>query len=482
MGSSIIKVKRDPTIKLPKLKAELQSTCEKETGQEQEWSPRDVQQTKVFGILMPIIALNGIIVDWGELDYFSLDATGHVPKIEFSFVDRLNQFEKLDLPGTSNEVQIQILPQFDGAYKKIDMLFYVTQIDVNGGMVKGKAEYKNKELIKTQFKSFGELSTYKLIDEISKETGLGLASNIEDTDDKRYIYCDHMDYEELMDREIEISGASETHVYDYWIDLWNYLVICDIFERYDSIDPVEKQPIWIADIAESAKFSDKIVPIQTARVFTNSPAHARSELYVNDYNSVNHTGLGYSQGTTRIVSVYDEDKKEYIDHLVKDGDVEEDNFIKYEYAGEVYGGYNYLFAEECRDMYMRKINSETIVITLNHPVLSIMRGEQIRFVWMENNQEDVYNRQQLEEAGIPKIEQLDMPGWMREWVMTCKDNKGIDPLQINLEVSGQYTVIGQYMSYDNQQWTYQMTLARPAKRKIRQLPKDSDTANVKKDI
>jgi hypothetical protein len=71
---------------------------------------------------------------------------------------------------------------------------------------------------------------------------LGLASNLSNTEDKRYIYCNNINYVDSIDREIKFGG-SESVILDSWVDYWNYINIVDIFERYNSIDSDLK--LWV---------------------------------------------------------------------------------------------------------------------------------------------------------------------------------------------------------------------------------------------
>jgi hypothetical protein len=102
--------------------------------------------------------------------------------------------------------------------------------------------YKIPELYCSRLKSYGEITTYDYITQIANDTSLGLASNLSNTEDKRYIYCNNINYVDSIDREIKFGG-NESVILDSWIDYWNYINIVDIFERYNSIDSDLK--LWV---------------------------------------------------------------------------------------------------------------------------------------------------------------------------------------------------------------------------------------------
>jgi hypothetical protein len=102
--------------------------------------------------------------------------------------------------------------------------------------------YKIPELYGSRLKSYGEITTYDYLTQIANDTSLGLASNLSNTEDKRYIYCNNINYVDSIDREIKFGG-NESVILDSWVDYWNYINIVDIFERYNSIDSDLK--LWV---------------------------------------------------------------------------------------------------------------------------------------------------------------------------------------------------------------------------------------------
>lgn len=166
------------------------------------------------------------------------------------------------------------------------------------------------------------------------------------------------------------------------------------------------------------------------------------------------------------MSIYEENKHEWIDHHITDGDIKKNVFERYEYLGEVYGDYNYLLAEQAREIYLRKIKSETIVLHAIKPQLGIMRGDQLRFVWYDPDMSNAMNQDNLEEAGaIKSSEQLSaILGWVKDWDFS--KNFPDNPMRVNLQYSGQYTCIGQYITYSkSNQWNCWLYLARPAEKR-----------------
>lgn len=475
-----IEVIRDPQIEQSSIVTAWRSPGESEDEKTGSESTNEMQQTKVFGVLMPLIAMNGIAVDFGDVHYFELDYTGTVPMVKFEFNDRNSMFKNLSVPGNDNEFRVQILPPTDGTYKKIDLTFACTEVSVDGGVVSGEGTYKLIKFSQAQFKALGQISTYELCDRISVETGLGFATNTEATEDTRYIQCQFESYKELIEREIYKSGSSETHVFDWWVDVWNNLILCDIYDRINSEDTEDDMQVWITRNDMDASMGDASEVTKTLALFSNHPLYERTDLYVEDYD-VQTEPASQSTGNSIALSVYEENKKEYVDHYIADGDIKKNEFLQYEYAGEVYGDYNYLIAEKAREIYLRKIKSEIVVIKLRKPQFGINRGDQLRFVWYDNDTNDAQMSDKLEEIGVKKtIEDLVSEiGWLKDWDYT-NENTG-DPMRVNMQLSGQYTCIGHHISYDGdtQQWNTWLYLSRPASKRpemlMQDLTKDSES-------
>ena len=80
-----IEVKRDPQIKLEPIVHALRQPSPEEIG-EDPGNPTEIQQTKVFGLIVPILALNGVAVDFQDVETFELDYTAELRASKPRFV------------------------------------------------------------------------------------------------------------------------------------------------------------------------------------------------------------------------------------------------------------------------------------------------------------------------------------------------------------------------------------------------------------
>ena len=472
MGQIVVEF--DNRLKQSEIIIPLTNTSYDESGKDYHNNQSEIQQTQVHGILSPLIMINKTIIDFDAVLEFSLKSIGSLPTLSLMVSDKFNLIASLDTPGMDNEVRIQILPAFDGIYKKIDMTFFISSIKVVGrNIINLTGSYKVPGLNQSQFKSFGKINSYNLFSNIAKETQLGFASNVNNTDDERYVYCDNKNYIELMSKEILHSGG-DMKVYDWWVDFWNNINFVDIYERYNAIDDNDKLKIWVSGQIGEITEGSKIEPIETEAVINNHPVDSNTELFVKQYNIKTNSNLSINQGTDKLYSIFLNERNEHMDYLIQDGDIKKDIYCKYEYLGEVYGEYDYLLAEKKRQAFMQKINSESVEVILKSPTLGLMRGHKVNFVWYVNDSMLENKKDNLKDNGLLNEVETNIP---LNDTLSPEDEEKVNELNgefnIDKAISGQYLITSNHIRFSNKTgWEYILTLNKPAISKTKLLKDD----------
>ena len=464
---SVIRVKFDNILKQSDIIIPIAYSSKQEVGDTYKKNQVEKQQTLVYGIQAPLIMVNNIVVDFPDVISFELTCDKITPDVHIVFHDRYNLTTSLDTPSLDNELRVQILPKFEDKYKKINLTFFITQMKINNGVISITGEYKVPKFTSSNIKSFGEISSYKLFETVAQETGLGFATNVEDTNDIRYRYCDNKSYKELL--RDEVARSSKDSIYDYWVDWWNNIVFVDIYERYNAIDRDEDMQIWTANMQHEVGEGSEITPMQVIANFHNNPNLSTTELSVSDYKNCTSPGSQLYRGTDRVFSIYELNRTEYMDYLIQDGDTKKDVFIKYEYLGEGYGDENYLLSTKKYDTFKQKINTnEVIEISLKTPLLGIMRGNKVNFSWYINDSKFTNIREVLSKNNaIEQDYETNIP-------LPTEDGGSSDgSFELDKSVSGQYLVTKCVMKYKDNGWNYIVTLARPTSAK----PKITNTEN-----
>lgn len=472
-----ILVEFDNNIKQTDIIVPLTNSSPEEAGENYVYNKEEVQQTSIYGILVPLIEINNVVIDFTDVEFFELKSTGHLPVVYMTVRDRYNLTSTIDTPGVDNSLRIQILPQFDNAYKKINMTFYISRININDGEIELTGTYKLSELTSTQYRCLGEMDTYSLFRYVATKTGLGFATNCAEMSDTRFIYCDNKSYNELLADEINIAETDQSHIYDWWVDFWNNLNFVNIWDRYNTIESEEDMMIWVSGQTKEMLEGVKVEPQRVAAVLNNLPSDGQLELHVDEYEQVNSPGTNSSNGTDKIYSCYMENVRDYSDTLMQDGDVKNDVFVKIEYVGEVYGDYNYLLADKLREANMQKMSTESIIVTLKTPLLGLIRGSKVNFVWYNADDQFDARMENYKDAGI--INDVQTTPVLDDSIPKDELKYDWDPDEFkkDMSISGQYMVAGQDMIYNEGQWFYDITLIRPLSQKPKILVEENNEEN-----
>lgn len=444
---------------------QLHSSSVEEAGENYEDSHlTDKAQTSVFGIQIPLIMINKTVIDFDCVRFFSLQSTHTLPELSLTVEDRFELINNIDKPYTDNEVRIQILPKFENAYKKINLTFYINSINVNGSLISISGTYKLPELTSSQFKTFGEIDTYSLFKKVAQDTKLGFATNITQLSDNRYVYCNNKSLLDILNYEIEYSNSTE-HILDWWIDYWDNINLADVKERYNTIDSDEDLKIWVSGQVNEVTINNTVEPTQVVAVINNHPSNTSSELFVSSYKNILSTGSSISEGTDVVYGVYEDNKSEYTDYLVQDGDIKHDIFLKYNYMGEAYGDYNYILANCLRRSYLKKMNLESIKVTMPTPVIALMRGHKVNFLRYENNDIIENKLKSLEEAGlVDRNVESNIP--LSKYDITDDNYTSNGNFRLDRTVSGQYLINGVEIIYSDNKWEYTLTMIKPASTRV----------------
>lgn len=470
---SIITLEFDNTLKKSDIIMPVRSSSVNESGDEyQDTNLSDKSQTAVFGIQTPLIMINNTVIDFDAVNYFSLKSTGVLPELVMSVEDRFNLITSIDKVNRDNEVRIQILPKFENAYKKINLTFYIANIQINGTNIRITGTYKLPALTSSQFKSYGEIDTYSFFKTVAQETNLGFATNIAQLNDTRYIYCNHKSLLDTMNSEIAFANTTE-HIIDWWVDLWDNINIVDIRERFNAVDNDDDIKIWVAGQVNEISKDNEIPATEVEATITDLPTNNTSELFVKSFNIVNRTGMQISAGTDKVYSVYEECNKEYSDYFMQDSDTMNDIFLKYEYVGECYSEYNYLISRPTRDAFLQKMNIETVVVKLQSPLLGLMRGHRVNFIHYINDDmthDRLNNMQDIEVIDTNSIESnipLDK--------YNISEDSGAGMFMVDKMMSAQYLILGVDVIYQNNTWEYTLTLTKPTNSNNKLVNKDDNT-------
>lgn len=456
-----ITIKKDPTVEIEEIKMTLNTPTQEEDPESYEMG--EYQQTKVEGIAAPLVRLNDLVIISDQIYRFELHSNP-VPSVDIEIEDQFELSRVLDSPKSDNLLVVQIIPPFDDGYKKINLRFYITSYTVYGRTIKIHGEYNVAGQHDIVLEAFGEKTTYELAELVADRLKLGLASNIDGTEDRRWIYSPSVDLLTVLGREVQFGGSSPTQILDWWIDYWNYLNIVDVYDRYNSEN--EHPKIWtMTTKAVELNEMNSTEPVEVDAVLTNHPSMNGTPLYIASYKMNSNTSSNLRMGTDKSVETYSflELNSETTD--VMDGDIHNDIFKKYEYAGEVFGDHNYLVQSALGGSFFQKIRSQTIDVELSKPQLGLCRGGKVNLNWYECSD---FLKEELEEANETmrtnsgEIDTADTNSADEDDAGNQLDYSWV----LNKTISGQYYILDSWFKYDHfgggMNWRHMLRLCRPA--------------------
>lgn len=411
----------------------------------------EMQQTKITGIVAPLVRINTTTCNFSQVKYMQLRCN-KVPEVDLEIEDQIGVIQALNQPTSDNSLQIQIIPPFDNAYKKINLLFYMDKVDIEGDNLFIHGIYNPPKFQDTIMKAFGKTTTYKFFEQCAHDLSLGFCSNTRGSDDERYIYIPNRKYEDSFDQETQFGG-SQTQLFEWWIDWWNNLNFIDIYKQYNTIYKDEDLQIWIPGFKyTSTEAGLPEEPQMALAMATNAPSMSGHPLYIDKFEYKNTPIMA----TDRIFEIYDMQKLSSAAYLIQDGDVKNDIFIQYEYGGEKFGEFNYLTQKACRNLFLSKIDGQRINIEFHIPMFSLLKGEKINVYWYDIN--PFVNNDDPNKRNKPEItSNIELPEDAVE--------EGENKFFINKQVSGQYYIIDSILEFERRgndfKWTHHFELGRP---------------------
>ena len=440
-------------------------------------------QIKTEGIFFPIIQVNNTTVESHQIESIRLVYTGFVPTISVTINDIDGFIRFKDVPGINNILKLVIIPQKDGAYRKISLAFKITSYSVFGDELYYTGEYKLDDLYKDNFSSInfegcgdcGQAknplpNTWEYLHYISNQLGLGFASTekCKDIADNLPRLLQNISYEKFITNSIEYGGLDEKSIFDCWIDLYGYIVMVNlpyIFESEIKTFELELVSNLGMPVSQNGLPDYNITNIK--RTLTNYSAQGavsniNIESYVDEsdpsemyYGGNLHSLVTFmpagNKGSNNLVSEDIESKEFSID-----GDfVDEYKISKKLPVQSCFVGYNIKKQQDIREQYFNKIRLRRLEVILSEYNLGLQRGTLVNVMIFE---EDIKKKSKLLQSssnifGEDKRQNVDTSlasesaddtGQAFEKDIQTQTGSSI----INLAISGMYYIDGMEFTYE----------------------------------
>jgi hypothetical protein len=389
----------EPSIKLEPMM--IPSLGEGETGD---------QNSFLHGSEMPYIVINGYAFQEGSIDNFVLDLNGSYPEVRCRIIDNQDVFTVDQFPRDGDTLNLKITLDVNGTYKDIRMDFTILEfrgVPTNTiKKVEGKSMFNVRAISRIpgmftdSCQAYPEDTSINHIKSVSKELGLGFATNVTSTSDTMSRICAYEPKLDFLDKTVKYSYADDESFFTYSIDPYYYINYVNLQKIFNAPKDTE-----IVDLISAKNYNVRNEDTkegagknQAQLLLTNHHLDSGFNHYISEFNLVNSSSKislknGYRRGV-QFFDVYDSELKEFeLEPLVSDNleDIEEplkgkrnsendeySTHIKHKYSGvqslNMHPNYNYAYMHNNQNvMELDKMYLEIELIKVNPALYKYMK-------------------------------------------------------------------------------------------------------------
>jgi hypothetical protein len=288
----------------------------------------EYKQTSVIGTIQPMILINGYQFVRSDIEFFELNLTQVLPTCKLSLKDSAGKFAVGSYPRDGDFFTVLINSKNQETFKSIHMDFDISYCsapkegNVDAATFSISGYCKIPKIYAEDCVNFKNNGSLEHMEEVARDLKLGLATNIDTTDDSQSRIMAFTPYLDFIKSIVNESYIGEESFQKWWVDSYYYMNYVDVNALFNSPNPkIEEFAESLASAAESmtptsdsaknAKTGNDIeVPLLLTNhvMFMGNSAFIEASKIINSSNTVS-TRAGYA----REVTIYDnngDDKKQ----------------------------------------------------------------------------------------------------------------------------------------------------------------------------
>ena len=270
------------------------------------------KQTKEIGGYEPFVLCNGVQIKYEKMDSFTMDLSGVMPRCTVDFTD--GAFGVDSFPRDGDFFTVLINSKHQETFKSVHMDFDIIEVstDAQGGVII-QGICKIPKMYKEDCQVLDPETSIKQLELIVRELEIGLATNVDATDDKQSRIQAYETYSDFIGSIVEDSYISDDAFVKYHFDQYYYLNYVDINKIFNSknpkLDEVTKALTAFSESQganrkdEDSTDSDNVeVPL----LLTNHLELKGLNCHIEQYDLINNSAkISLSNGQSRTVQMYD---------------------------------------------------------------------------------------------------------------------------------------------------------------------------------
>ncbi len=285
---------------------------------------------KLTGLYAPFITINGYSIT-KFLDKFSLNLSGFLPTVRFTFTALETVFISVNYPKDGDIISVYMRSPGD-FYKPFRMDFNVMSVSSEttnrnsptGEDPMGKGpnlrftivgECRIPGLYTQRIKSFRDMTSSDCLLEVSQDLDLGFATNERTLNDSMTWICPSYSYYDFI-QEVAIRAYKDDYksFFDVWVDGYYNLNFVNLGSQFSYQDPPDQKAVFLPGFgAGGAKASGAIPgagepdPVEAPLVLTNFVGYGVTPYFVLGYTLTSRTGTNANQmGYITKIGFYDQ--------------------------------------------------------------------------------------------------------------------------------------------------------------------------------
>lgn len=395
-------------------------------------SAEDNQQTShmIDAVYFPLIKFNENIIANNDIIYMKLESKEILPTLSLRIIDRNGAIIKTNSTGLNNSLLLVITAPVNGVYKKIKLNFYITEVtpyNEGNGQVElyissilkipelthkfnTSMNYPNKNQFpgcdKCKQTENTKPNSWEMLHYIANYCKLGFASTkkCKDISDRSYrLFNAYESLEDCLYKEKEFAGTDEeTAIFDWWVDVYNYIVMVNV--PYVLNDDITVSHLGIYAIPgiqptslEQQNDSPKVVLVN--RSLSNSKNYStfsmNHNMMIRDYKIVSDNSL-YLEGTCSTNNIFmpkgagGENGLDIFDIQTQESSIAGREFEKYTskqtyMKGIDMSGFGKHKKESIFKKYFQKKRAKMLIVELENFNLGLQRGTLVNIIITEND-------------------------------------------------------------------------------------------------
>lgn len=261
----------------------------------------------------PFVWFNNIQLN--VLDHFVLSTEGFLPTVRITFTDQYGVFSNKNFPLDNAKLTV-FINSSTPTLKSIFLEFKVLEFTKNDNVYSLSGILNVDMLLVRDMKSYPNMTSYEVLKQVARDSGLGFSSNIKDTDDAMtWINFNKRVVDFLEDDVVPKSYMSDESFLWAYVDLYYNLNYIDI-ETQLLIDISNQLGVFTTPMSDLGEKLSKDNNVNTSALYlTNDSSHRSTNQYFNDEDCTvinTSTKISIQKGYISKFKSYDITLKEFL--------------------------------------------------------------------------------------------------------------------------------------------------------------------------